>query len=120
MANYSYINLLLDQGASQDPTFLTKEGEVPHHQFMLRSQLFLPHDVQLVNSAYYVDRLPADSIDSYVRFDTQVIWQATSGIELAFVGQNLLDSKHQEFAAPPAGTADEIPRAFYGRVSIRY
>ena len=120
LANYSYINLLLDQGASQDPTFLQKDGEVPHHQFMLRSQLFLPHDVQLVNAVYYVDRLPADSIDSYVRLDTQLIWQATSGIELALVGQNLLDNKHQEFTAPPAGTANEIPRAYYGRVTIRY
>ncbi|MGO9108337.1 MAG: TonB-dependent receptor plug domain-containing protein [Thermoguttaceae bacterium] len=120
LANYSYINLLLDQGASQDPTFQSKAGEVPHHQFMFRSQLFLPHDVQLVDAVYYVDRLPADSIDSYVRFDTQVLWQATSGIELALVGQNLLDNKHQEFTSPPAGTANEIPRAFYGRVTIRY
>jgi len=120
LANYSYINLLLNQGASQDPTFLSKDGEVPHHQFMVRSQLFLPHDVQLVNAVYYVDKLPSESIDSYVRLDTQLIWQATSGIELALVGQNLLDNKHQEFSAPPAGTANEIPRAYYGRVTIRY
>jgi iron complex outermembrane receptor protein len=120
LANYSYINLLLDSGSSQDPTFQVKSGEVPHHQFMLRSQLFLPHDVQLVNTAYYVDRLPADSIDSYIRFDTQLIWQATSNIELALVGQNLLDNKHPEFTAPPAGMANEIPRSVYGRVTIRY
>jgi iron complex outermembrane receptor protein len=121
LANYSYINLLLDQNpASQDPIFLNQSGAIPHHQAMLRSQLFLPHDVRLVNALYYVDRLPSESINSYVRFDTQVIWQAMSGLELALTGQNLLDNKHPEFGATLGGAVNEIPRAFYGRITLRY
>lgn len=120
LANYSYINLLLDQGSSLDPTFASQRGRAPHNQFMLRSQLYLPHDTHLINTAYYVDDLPADAIEDYVRFDTQVIWQAASGIELALIGQNLLDNRHPEFAAPPEGYANQIPRAFYGRVTLRY
>lgn len=120
LANYSYINMVLDSNGSQDPTFLSQEGRVPHHQISLRSQLYLPHDVRLVNTAYYTDELPADSIDSYIRFDTQVIWQATNNIEVSLVGQNLLDSKHPEFGAPLDGVANEIPRAFYGRLTLRY
>src|SRR5262249_40577497 len=89
LANYSYINLVLDQGASHDPTFMGKAGEVPHHQLALRSQWFLPHDVRLIHAVYYVDNLPTDHLTSYVRFDTQVIWQPTNGVELAVVGQNL-------------------------------
>lgn len=120
LANYSYINLVLDAGASQDFTFMGQEGNVPHHQFMLRSQLFLPHDVQLINTGYFVDNLPNANVDAYLRFDTQVIWKATENVELALVGQNLLDNKHPEFSAPPDGQANEIPRAFYGRVTFRY
>lgn len=121
LANYSYINLTLEQDpASFDTTFKGQRGDVPHHQFMLRSQLYLPHDVRLVNTGYYVGRLPNQSVDAYFRFDTQIIWKATETIELSLVGQNLLDSEHQEFGAPPDGAANEIPRAVYGRVSIRF
>lgn len=121
LANYSYINLVLDQDASsQDPVFEGQEGNAPHHQLMLRSQLFLPRDMRLINTGYYVDELPNPGVDSYLRFDTQVIWKVTEGIELALVGQNLLDGEHPEFSAPPDGTANEIPRAYYGRVTLRY
>ena len=38
------------------------------------------------------------AIDSYLRLDSQLIWQPWKGLELALVGQNLLQSKHEEFA----------------------
>lgn len=121
LGNYSYINLVLEQDpASLDTLFKGQEGNAPHHQFMIRSQLFLPHNVQLVNSGYYVSRLSNAAIPSYFRFDTQLLWKATDNIELALVGQNLLDDQHPEFSAPPDGTANEIPRAVYGRITLRY
>lgn len=120
LANYSYINLLLNRGFSQDPTFSGQSGDVPHNQFMIRSQLYLPHDVRLINTGYYVSRLPNQSVDSYFRFDTQVIWKATEGIELSLDGQNILDNRHPEFGAPLNGAQNEIPRAVYGRITFRY
>lgn len=120
LANYSYINLLLDGGDSLDPTFNSKEDQVPHHKFSVRSQLFLPYDTQLINTAYYVDDLPADAIQDYIRFDSQVIWRPKTGLEVSLVGQNLLDNKHSEFTAPPAGIQNEIPRAYYLRATLRY
>jgi iron complex outermembrane receptor protein len=121
LANYSYINLIMEQAPdSLDPTFSTQNGLVPHNQFMIRSQWFMPHDTQLINTAYYVDQLPASSIDSYLRFDTQVIWQAMNGVEVSLVGQNLLDRQHEEFGAAPNGVVNEIPRAYYARLTLRY
>jgi len=120
VANYSYINLLLDQSQTLDPTFKGQEGNVAHHQFMLRSQLYLPHDVRLINTAYYVDRLPNQSVDAYARFDMEVIWKATEGIELSLNAQNMFDPKHPEFGAPPNGVQNEIPRAVYGKIAVRY
>ena len=52
---------------TQDPTFQGQAGNVPHHQFMLRSQLFLPNDVRLVNTGYYVGSLPNQNVDAYLR-----------------------------------------------------
>jgi iron complex outermembrane receptor protein len=121
LTNYSYINMVLEKDpSSTDSTFLSQERKVPHHQVMVRSQVFLPHDFRLINTAYYVSKRPSASVDQYMRFDTQIIWKATENIELSFVGQNLLDDNHPEFSAPPDGTANEIPRAFYGRVTFRY
>lgn len=121
LGNYSYINLMLKQDpASLDPLFKGQEGDVAHHQFMIRSQLFLPHNVQLVNLGYYVGRLPNAGIPAYFRFDTQLLWKVTDNMEVSLVGQNLFDNEHPEFSAPPDGTANEIPRAFYGRVSLRF
>lgn len=118
LANYSYMNLVLEKGISQDTTFLGQEDAIPHHQFMLRSQIYLPHDTRLINTGYYVSDL--SSTPAYFRFDTQVIWKPMNGVELSLVGQNLLDKNHPEFGAPLNGVANEIPRAFYGRVTFRY
>lgn len=119
-ANYSYINLILDNGISQDITFKGQKGDIPHHQFMLRSELYLPQDVRFINAGYYVSKLPNQGVSSYFRFDTQVIWKATKNIELSLVGQNLLDNRHSEFGASLNETQNQMPRAVYGRISFRY
>jgi len=119
-ANYSYINLVLDQGASQDPIFLSQQGQTPHNQFSARSRVYLPYDVQMVDTVYYVDKLPAENISGYLRFDTQFIWQATPGLEFALVGQNLLQNQHPEQNAALDGFENEIPRAYYAKVTVRY
>ncbi len=120
-ANYSYINLLLEQDStSLDPVFQDGEDKVPHHQFSLRSQLFLPYDTQMINSVYYVDDLQIFNVEDYVRFDSQLIWQATPSMEISLVGQNLFDNAHSEFGAPLDGVQNEIPRAYYAKVTYRY
>lgn len=118
--SYSYINLLLDKNSSQDTTFMGKADDIPHHKFMLRSQLYLPNDVRLINTGYYVGKLANQGIDPYFRFDTRIVWKATNNIELSLDGQNLLDDKHPEFGGTLNSSQNEIPRAFYGRVVFRY
>ncbi len=120
LTSYTHAELELEPGLSQDPTFEGQEGKTPLNQAMLRSQLFLPDNFRLVNAGYYVSDLSTFNVDDYFRFDTQVIYQAAPNLELALVGQNLFDDKHQEFGAPLNGAANEIPRAFYGRISFRY
>ncbi len=121
LASYSYINgHVKTKPSSTDFTLEQEETKTPQNQFSLRSQVFLPQDVRLVNILYYVDELRQFGIDDYMRFDTQVIWQPTHGVELSLVGQNLLDSTHPEFGAPLHGLPNEIERAFYGKVTLRY
>jgi hypothetical protein len=49
------------------------------------------------SSAYFVDRLPAQQIPSYTRFDTSLTWQARDGLSFSLAGQNLLKDHHLEF-----------------------
>jgi iron complex outermembrane receptor protein len=120
LANYSYLGLDLTENNSQDPAFLATQESSPNHQLMLRSQLFLPNDVQLINTGYYVSDLSALNVDEYVRFDTQIIWQPTAGIELSLAGQNLLQEGHQEFTDSLASADNNVPRTVYGRVTFRF
>lgn len=120
LTNYTYLGMNFDENNSQDPTFLSQEGAGPNHQVSLRSQLFLPHNMQLINSAYYVSKLDALNVSDYTRFDTQLLWHPAAGVEVSLVGQNLFDDSHVEFSDPIYGAVNEIPRTIYGRLTLRY
>ena len=66
----------------------------------------------------YVDRLANQNVPSYVSADVRLGWQPTKHLELAVVGQNLLDSRHPEFGTGP--TRHEIQRSVYGKVTWRF
>ena len=118
---YTYTDLSLENDpSSTDLTLQQEEGKIPKHQFNIRSNLRMLDNVELVNIFYYVDRLPLYGIESYLRFDTGIIWKVADGVEFSLVGQNLLDTAHQEFGAPLHGQANQIERALYARVVFRY
>jgi len=60
------------------------------------------------------------NIDSYVRFDAKLSWDATENLEVNLVGQNLLDSSHQEFDEIIYSTASEVPRMAYVQVKYKF
>jgi len=53
--------------------------------------------------------------------DARIAWQATNSLEVSFVGQNLMDSHHFEFADATSGLVPiEIRRSSYGRLTWKY
>jgi len=121
LLNYSYINVEIEKSSASFDTILDAEdGKEPHHQVMLRSHNYLNSEWQVVNALYFVDELPAYQINDYLRYDSQIIFTPMKGLEFSLVGQNLLDNTHPEFAAPLHGQANEIPRAYYGKVTLRF
>ncbi len=69
----------------------------------------------------YVDRLPTLQISSYVGLDVRLAWKPIPNLELAVVGQNLLDSQHPEFRPSFISTQQvEIQRGVYGKVTWRF
>jgi iron complex outermembrane receptor protein len=73
----------------------------------------------------YVDNLPSKlpgiSIPSYFTMDARLGWRPKPPLELALVGQNLLDNHHPEFTDSVSGQViGEVQRGAYGMATWSY
>lgn len=118
--NAGYTLLLKDldrSSGSTDPT--PGEGNDPTHQFFIRSLVDLPRGFEFDATLRYVDDLPDPFVPSYLVMDLRFGWRPTQNLELAVVGQNLLDNQHPEFGA--AGPLrPEVEHGVYGKVTWRF
>jgi Outer membrane receptor for ferrienterochelin and colicins len=98
------------------------QGEAfdPKHQFQIRSSLDLPRAIEFDVWLRYVDEVGNTSargfgiMPDYVSLDLRVGWSPTDHLELAIVGQHLLDPQHPEFGN------EEIERAVHAKLTWRY
>ena len=104
-------------GSSSSHTFL----QTAPHEVILKSFLNLPRNWEWDVLAYYVGRLPADNVPSYVRMDMRIGWQPAEHLSISLTGQNLLQPRHAEFGS---GTANILPtqirRSAYAKVTWRF
>ena len=84
------------------------EGSSPAQQAQLRSHVVLPGHWSWNTSAYFVGRLPALSVPSYTRLDTNLVWQLGESFSITLAGQNLLKSKHLEFTGPDSSVTSTL------------
>ena len=117
--SYSFLEMHLHRtrGSLDVTTERTGEGSSPHHQVVLRSLLDLGWNIQFDSTVRYVDALPAPQIPSYLALDLRLAWSPRKNLEIALVGQNLLDDQHPEFAPTFIGTErTEVERSFLATV----
>lgn len=116
-AAYSYLrmNLKARPGSADTSTERATEGGSPRHQFILRSLLDMPGNVQIDPTARYVSGLPAQAVPAYWTMDMQVAWNVKPAWQVAVVGQNLLQNRHPEQAG-----GVEIERGVYGKTTWRW
>lgn len=98
------------------------EGKDPQHNVSLRSSMDLPGNLQLDLWGRYVDQLPALNIPGYFDFDARLGWRPQKNLELAVVGQNLLEPARLEFegSAFDRTIATQVQRGVYFQVSVRF
>lgn len=125
---YTYLRVLrteTDPGAF----FTNMKGESPRHQVSLRSSLDPIRSVELDLWLRYVSGLtfqdtptaPPVNIDGYLTLDCRIAWRPWRRLELALVGQNLLQDEHREFLPQQITTqATEVGRSFYGKVTWQF
>ena len=100
---------------------MARSGDCPRAQASLFSTLDLPHSVEWNLWVKYVDLLPSQAVDAYVTMDTGFSWKARPGLTLSLVGQNLLESEHEEFNSEYLNTlSTTVKRSFYGKVEWKF
>ncbi len=99
----------------------------PQHQFQIRSVVDLPADLEFDAAFYYVEGLrgttpvlQGNNVRAYHRLDLRLGWQPTDWLEVALVGQNLLDPRHAEFNDVQFNQSTQVPRSGYAKVIVDF
>lgn len=108
---------LKSSNAVEDPTIV---GNDPKNQLSFRSTFDLPQHLELDLWLRYVSALRRLEVSSYVTLDARLAWKPVKNLELALVGQNLLQKRHQEFGPNEFIFPTQVPRGMYGKVTWRY
>jgi iron complex outermembrane receptor protein len=121
-AAYTFLELNLHRlPGSGDTVSEGQEGQVPEHQVRLAARLDLDRHWQVDAAVRYVGELPDFGIRAYVAVDARLAWLPRSNIEVAVVGQSLLDDRHPEFTTSRLGTqSTEVERSVFARLTVRF
>jgi len=119
--NYAGLHLNVHTASLPGQTPSEYEGTSPNHQFSLRSSADLPRNLRWDVWLRHVSRIDAYDIPAYTTLDMRLAWKASKDLELALVGQNLLDDSHPEFGSLfIRSTPSEIERGFYATVDWKF
>ena len=114
-AQYTYLQMHI-----YNDQLLYGDGNSPCNQIYLRSSWNVAKDVDFDLMARYVDRLVGLSVPSYIEMDLRLAWRPRKHLELAVVGQNLLQTYHYEFGrtteTSPASSPKPARRLRHGRL----
>jgi len=118
--NYTLFRMWLYPSGQDLNHYQLFAGSTPAHQVSLGSQVALPQNMTFNAFFRYVGKLTSNAdaavggagLSAYSSLDSRLAWQFTKSMEVAVVGQNLLQDHHTEFLG---GT--QIQRAVYGSIS---
>jgi len=115
---YSFARIILENkgGSTDGVTVPQKQGMTPRSQFSFRSRTDLPGGFEFDPTVRYVDGMPIALVPSYWTADLHLGWNLPRGVELALVGQNLLQPRHAESTE----NVNEIQRGFYAKATWRW
>ncbi len=116
---YLQLHLRIDRD-SQNPTAEEAAGQSPHHQVSFRSAMSLPWDLEFDVWLRYIDELPTLDVDRYVTLDLRLAWKPVKRLELALVGQNLLEGRHLEFRQELFPVPTAVQRSVYGKITWQF
>jgi iron complex outermembrane receptor protein len=118
--SYSYLQMILDGPSGTTSTGITTASN-PQNQFSIRSITNITKHVEFDAWLRYVGPLAAQNVPGYTTMDLRLGWSPSPNLELALVGQNLLDKTHPEFFSRDVQSQQtEVQRSVYGKVTWRW
>lgn len=120
-ASYTFLQMNLHTRGPIPSLTEESEGDSPHHQVSLWSDVDLGRHLEWGVGVRYVDNLPAQRVRAYAEFETRLAWKPTTHCELSVVGRNLLDPQHQEFSPFLFSSRNvEVDRTVYAKITLRF
>jgi len=119
---YTFFRMHLekDKSSTDTQTKIATETASPTNMVGLTSYLDLPMNFEWDASLKYTDNLAVQQVGSYFRLDSRLAWRPIESLELAVVGLNLLDSKHEEWGNTILYATTKVQRSFYGQATWRW
>jgi len=107
---------------STDQNVASIEGNDPEFQWNIRSHMNLSSSWEFDQLLYYVGAPKSQQVRSYFRLDLRLGWHPAKNVEVSLVGQNLLDSQHQEWGDVRIQTNDRnlIERSVFGKLVFKF
>lgn len=126
VGNYTYFRLNAQSPVSSTAA-AALEASAPRHQASLRTTADLGYGVSLNLWGRFVDKVQTSfsngqgsSIPAYTTLDARLAWKPTPAIEIALVGQNLLQPRHKEYQSAMSGALFELQRTVYGKITWQF
>ncbi len=114
--SYSFLRLDLEAvPGTADRSHETTNLNAPRHTLLVASRFDIGRRVDFDLMLRRVGELAAGEVPAYTGLDARLAWRPRGPVELAAVGQNLLQPHHREFAAQEV----EARRGIYGTVTWR-
>jgi iron complex outermembrane recepter protein len=116
--SYTFAEMKIDQKITLAEA---QNQSLPRHQFSLRSNMNLGKEIEADAWLRYVDGFDNGGVPSYLTLDLRLAWRPVKKLELALVGQNLLQNQHQEFRPEQfSTTVYEVQRGVYGKLTWKF
>jgi iron complex outermembrane receptor protein len=115
--SYTYLFLKMDNDSMG-----YCNGWNPANLVYFRSSWDLKKDVDFDLILRYVDEIPVlgNGVPAYVTMDARLAWRPRKHLELALVGQNLLQPRHVEYSGIGMVFQTEVERSVYGTATWRF
>lgn len=96
-------------------------GNHPRHQWSVRASITPDERHQFDLWLRHVDTLASVPAPAYTTLDLRYAWKPRRNVELAIVGQNLLDPRHTEYTSDFIGSAtSEVRRGVYLKGKVEF
>jgi iron complex outermembrane receptor protein len=92
-------------------------GDDPHHYASLRSSVRIMDGLSFNTDLREVGALPNPRVPGYAEMNAQLAWRASSGLDFALSGFNLLHGHHLEYVT---GTGDVVERSVLLTSRLRF